>query len=837
MELPPDTPEEITNKRKKALQSLYDIEPEALEENRPEALPLFSKLRSSVDRYKGYEVIARGAMKTIAKVFDNKTGRYVAIANLHANAPKEMYEPFLREARLTATLDHPNIIKIFDIDLNENGCPFFTMDLKTGENLEQLIQNLHSKYPNRLPESEQNKVLNLFIKLCDAIAYAHSKQVIHLDLKPANIQVGHYGEVLVCDWGLGKVLGQTEDYADFDQILFNPDLLNNMTLNGAIKGTPGYMAPEQVTKGGHKTIQSDIFALGAILHHLLTNKVIPQSEVEAIAQNKQTTIKSFKAITTSKPSPHTSLLAIAQKALAAKPEDRYPTVKNMRDDVEKYLHGYSTSAEDSNIVNELRLFYRRNRALCKLSGFFLTVLALCTISFVYNLNRSRILANEQKQLAQKNQEAAEQSQKKAEHNLQLLLAEQDKGEMLKREHASDISRNVFVSSKRSYNESPKQVINEAIQAATKTLEINPNSTGVLAHKARLHFMRQEFTEAINDFESISTNTFSALETLSHQYEKLPKNNLGLLETNDFGNLLHDLLKMEHPFDIHLFVEQMMTYDTSVRERLTGHPNVVEKILQSYNNDSPESFNFTYIETLQRVIIEGKGLKNLTNNSYIGSKKCLLRELPIRQLFLRNTNITNLDSLKDLPFLTTLDIRESPITEIQRLHELPALKKLIISKNQVDPLRLKKLPPSIKIIEAAPNAEIKTPFMLRHMLSRDYLSRSEQNRPKNQIEPPLNEWYLEPIDPAKNHYSIIDKNTAATLHISTDGTLALTAKAITPLQNNAIWAFEKTRDGLFRIKNYQTKEWIIIHQSPEENKLTLSAKIKDKWNAKWWLMEN
>ena len=251
-----------------ALESMYELKADELSETDLASMPIYSSLSQETWRYQGESLIARGGMKSIYKAYDPKTSRYIAIAKLHEASPEELFEPFLREARLTSFLEHPNIISIYDIGLDEESLPFFTMELKTGEGFDKIIKKEHLKSEDALSADSLRSLLNIFLKICEAMAYAHSKNVLHLDLKPENIQVGHYGEVLLCDWGLGKIFG-SEDKADFDQLLLNPDLINNMTLNGELKGTPGYMAPEQIKGQSElKTKQADIYALGSILYTL-----------------------------------------------------------------------------------------------------------------------------------------------------------------------------------------------------------------------------------------------------------------------------------------------------------------------------------------------------------------------------------------------------------------------------------------------------------------------------------------------------------------------------------------------------------------------------------------
>ncbi|EDM24654.1 probable serine/threonine-protein kinase pknB, partial [Lentisphaera araneosa HTCC2155] len=186
---------------------------------------------------------------SIKRAFDLSTSRYIAFAERGKPNDKHLYEVFLREARLTALLEHPNIISIHDVGLNDLGQPYFTMDLKEGDSLGEIFKNLNTKDEEYLETYSLHELLMIFVKICEAISYAHSKNIIHLDLKPDNIQVGHFGEVLVCDWGLGKILNNTE-IVGVEETLLEVDLLNHISSKNKVVGTPGYMSPEQINLNG-----------------------------------------------------------------------------------------------------------------------------------------------------------------------------------------------------------------------------------------------------------------------------------------------------------------------------------------------------------------------------------------------------------------------------------------------------------------------------------------------------------------------------------------------------------------------------------------------------------
>ena len=214
-------------------------------------------------RYIPINKIRDGGMKTIWEVKTATYPTYLAMALIQPEriASQDDIEAFLHEARLTAHLQHPNILPVYDIALEKNGNPYFTMKLLRGETLEAILNRLQQHDP----ETEQNitltKLLNIFLNLCDAVDYAHTKGVLHLDIKPANVMIGNFGEVHLLDWGLAKLLTES------NQIDLNPQKI--------VGGTPGYMAPEQALGNkGDLHFHTDIYMLCApladVLEHHLT---------------------------------------------------------------------------------------------------------------------------------------------------------------------------------------------------------------------------------------------------------------------------------------------------------------------------------------------------------------------------------------------------------------------------------------------------------------------------------------------------------------------------------------------------------------------------------------
>ena len=230
------------------------------------------------DRYSQSATVGQGGMGVIRSVTDKNLKRTLAMKILSTKfvGDENISNAFVEEARITAQLQHPNIIPVHDIGQNsEDNSYFYTMKLVDGESLQEIIDKL--KEDNQEYKKKYNifTLLNIFRKVCDAVSYAHSKGVIHRDIKPGNVMVGPYGEVLLLDWGLAKYSGKEEEeeakVSIKDQLSETNINSPLMTMDGIIKGSLAYLSPEQAS-GEIKEIdnQTDIFLLGATLYHMLT---------------------------------------------------------------------------------------------------------------------------------------------------------------------------------------------------------------------------------------------------------------------------------------------------------------------------------------------------------------------------------------------------------------------------------------------------------------------------------------------------------------------------------------------------------------------------------------
>lgn len=321
-------------------------------------------------------------MKRIYQVYDHSTGRYMAMAELKPDLGKPYIKAFLREARLTAALDHPNIVTIHEIGFHDKKSPFFTMDFYSNRTLKNLIED-------KITFDLRDR-LDIFIKVCDAIAYAHAKGVLHLDIKSPNIHVGKYGEVWVSDWGLGKSLEEHDPNESSLMGLQDLEGLNHLWTNHqGIKGTPGNIAPEQIESYEYADKLSDVYALGCLLYEMCTSKKPFEGDPKQILDHTLKGVWQEPKKVTSHNLPN-SLNAVIIKAMALDPDDRYQSVLELKKDLELFLHGYSTEAENAGLIKQFGLFFLRYRLTWFVALFSAIILLIISYFFIKELSRNNI---------------------------------------------------------------------------------------------------------------------------------------------------------------------------------------------------------------------------------------------------------------------------------------------------------------------------------------------------------------------------------------------------------------------------------------------------------------
>ena len=263
------------------------------------------------------------------------------ILDHHADDPTSR-QRFLLEAEVTGGLEHPGIVPVYGLGTYGDGRPYYAMRFIRGDCLKEAIEHFHADEavkndPGRR-SLELRKLLRRFLDVCNAIEYAHSRGVLHRDIKPGNIIVGKHGETLVVDWGLAKPLGRVEPGVDSGERTLIPSSASGSasTLPGSALGTPAYMSPEQ-SEGDleHLGPRSDVYSLGATLYCLLTGKPPFEGDLADVIRGVQK--GQFPPPRQLDPSIDRALEAVCLKAMALKPADRYGSPKALAEDVERWM--------------------------------------------------------------------------------------------------------------------------------------------------------------------------------------------------------------------------------------------------------------------------------------------------------------------------------------------------------------------------------------------------------------------------------------------------------------------------------------------------------------------
>lgn len=292
-------------------------------------IPVLLSLTTSRERFTDGEELGRGAMGIVMLAQDNDLARPVAIKHL---APHLVHQPlslhaFIEEARLTGSLDHPNIVPVYELGQDEDGLPFFAMRLLRGRPLAEILRLLRAGDPETCRVYTRTHLLTIFLQLCGAVEFAHSRGVIHRDLKPDNLVVGEYGDVQLLDWGVALRVRDIDGEP--------PEELKVPV------GTPGFIAPELLA---HDQVivprRLDVFALGALLYELLTltRAVVGRSPNELMAGTARGDFEPPSRRASSRSIPE-ALDTICLNALHLDPQMRTPTVATLAREIEDFLEG------------------------------------------------------------------------------------------------------------------------------------------------------------------------------------------------------------------------------------------------------------------------------------------------------------------------------------------------------------------------------------------------------------------------------------------------------------------------------------------------------------------
>ncbi|MCM8527525.1 MAG: serine/threonine protein kinase [Lentisphaeraceae bacterium] len=302
------------------------------------------------NRYSEEEYLSEGGCKKLFVLTDLWTEREVVKALPKDDSPENI-ERFIYESQLLASLEHPNILPVYDVG-SDDGKPYILMKLMEGDNLRDFLSY----------DPPLSLKLKIFEKICDAVSYCHKNEIVHLDLKPENVQISPYLEVTVCDWGSARRFADLRD--------------------SSIASTPGYVAPEVFD--GSLSAGSDIYSLGVLLYEILVQERLFKGKNAAAILKKN---KDGKVNLNRIKDP--SLKAICKKALAVNPEERYEEVQNFLDSLNLYYQKIPLPEEKAGFTRKIDLLIKRRPMVIGMTTVFFTMTSIIALIFALSFNKQK----------------------------------------------------------------------------------------------------------------------------------------------------------------------------------------------------------------------------------------------------------------------------------------------------------------------------------------------------------------------------------------------------------------------------------------------------------------
>ncbi|QDU61665.1 Serine/threonine-protein kinase PknD [Planctomycetes bacterium Pan216] len=384
------------------------------------------------------ELHGRGGFGEVWRGHQAALNREVAVKQLRPDSHKdaEATQRFLREAHIIASLQHPNIVPIYDLWADEEGFPRYSMRFVQGKTFDEVITEFHQRTRDRRRDRvELNEMLYIFLAVCDAIAFAHAHGVIHRDLKPENIMVSDFGQVVVLDWGLAKIVDTASDApsppggGEAKGATPLPKRFGSViTGGGAIVGSPTYMSPEQAAGLGEAIGRTtDIYGLGGILYRMLTGSVPhPRTRNKWIGQHFAQIIKKEtpRARSTAAWVPR-PLDAICAKAMAKPQSARYQSVSELEMDIRCWLVDEPVSACQEPLGTRLRRWFLRRRVGTVVFVCFMVLSAVLACAAYFFLEADRRVIDQEtttqlRRSAESQQRMIDQKLEELEGDLQVL---------------------------------------------------------------------------------------------------------------------------------------------------------------------------------------------------------------------------------------------------------------------------------------------------------------------------------------------------------------------------------------------------------------------------------
>ncbi len=679
--------------------------------------------REHTDRYEMGGEIARGGMGSIIESRDQNLRRNVAMKII---LPSKMTHlkimRFIEEAQITGQLEHPNIVPVHELGIDNDGQVFYTMKMVNGKTLSDILTDLARGEEEALQKYKLVNLIEILSRVCDALSYAHSKGVVHRDLKPENIMIGDFGEVQVMDWGLAKILSENpseEDDVDIEELEeYEPDSETRLkaietvrqeqradiTLEGNILGTPQYMAPEQAEGKISQIDQTtDIYALGGIFYEILTlrppvrgenvksmiEKVIKGDLVPPVKYNNtskgsgsgsgtrvitrrhkpsehevEVTVTEEIEVIHLKHCPHRripkSLSAVCMKAMSRQQWQRYQQVGDFQRDLNQYLRGYATEAEGASSLRRMALFFSRHKSESGLVIVGILIFLALLWSFVHNLQIS--------------EQAAQDATKQAEQARITAESEQE----LSRQTIERLKSTVPTFIARAEQLVKDQEYDQALECLNVAVDINNEAVEIYALQGQIYQTLLRFNESID-----ALSDALSLKDSPETNENLALSKAMLEQQQDDGSIPVTALRHMHES----FVEQgrqaeaitiLSQINADAARQYKEAKIVLEGLRQQglidYQLDVDPDTGLLLLaikrsELKSIDVLQGMPLVHLSLiNSDIGDIT-LLADMPLRYLELDSTSVSQIRALKGMR-LQSLSLSNTPVSNIADLEGAP-----------------------------------------------------------------------------------------------------------------------------------------------------------------------
>jgi serine/threonine protein kinase len=448
-------------------------------------------------RYRNLRLHRVGGLGRVWLVRDTAVGRDVALKELRPDRTGGTRRlRFLREARVAGQLEHPNIVPLYDLVEDAGGDgglegPFYTMRFVAGRTLAEATDDYHRRRrEGAATRLDLAGLLEAFVAVCRAVAFAHARGVLHRDLKGQNVALGDFGEVMLLDWGLARKLGDPGAGDEPDGVQPDPEEAPDATPSGGMAGTPPYMGPELVA-GEPPSRASDVYALGAILYVILTGQ-LPYSgnPLEVLAKVRAGGPARPRALNPAVPP---ALEAVCLRAMARRPEGRYATAEQLADDVRRWMADEPVSAfRDPWTVRAARWARRHRTPVVAAAVFLVSAVVALSVSTGLVWSEQRRTAEEKRQ---------------AEGNL-LLAREQTRNLLNFSEQ--------WLGSMQQTESIRKAILDQGLQALRQSLEKRPDDPELRELVARLYRYLANVHRLLNEADAAS----QAYREAVHGYEEL-----------------------------------------------------------------------------------------------------------------------------------------------------------------------------------------------------------------------------------------------------------------------------------------------------------------------------